>query len=701
AAMGTISYMSPEQARGEELDPRTDLFSFGLVLYEMATGRQAFPGNTSAVVFDAILNKVPPPATSMNPALPPKLEEVISRALEKDCELRVQTASEIRAELKRLKRDLDSTRTSSVTTSSSAAASGSSRAVNVAAAPTLAKRVSPATIAIAAVLLVVAAAVAGIFAGKRIFRPELPLFHRVTFRHGTILNARFAPDGQTMVYSAAWEGNAPEIFTARPESPESRPLHITDTEVVGVSSSGELAVLLKPRLIAPWVNLGTLARLPLAGGGAPREVLDDVVSADWSPDGTQLMVDRRDGAKQKLEYPIGKTLYETIAWISSPRVSPKGDLVAFLDHPQYGDDEGSVVVVDAQGKTKQISSGWISLRGLAWKPDGSEIYFTGTKSGLARSLYAVTLSGSERLVARSAGYLTLHDVSHDGHILAVQENDTALMSGLPPNGTREVNLSWLDFTVPRDLSLDGEVVLFDETGEGGGGNGTAYVRSTDGSPAIRLGDGVSDALSPDKKWAIINPPQRPGQYNLVPTGAGEARSLTNDAINHLAAGVARFVDAKRFVFLGNQKGHGLQFFVQSIEGGEAKAISPEGIGSARFAVSHDGQFVVGTGSDHKTYLYPINGGEPRVVNGVDDSERAISFTGDDRGLFVYKFAELPAKIFRMDLATGKRTFWRSLAPGDAAGVDHLGGIIISRDEKSYVYTYAPDLTDLYLVEGVK
>ncbi len=697
AAMGTIAYMSPEQARGEELDARTDLFSFGLVLYEMATGRQAFPGNTSAVIFDAILNKVPPSPLQVNPALPPKLEEVINRALEKDRELRVQTAGEMRAELKRLKRDLDSTRTSAA--SQAVAGSGSSPAVSV--APPQTKRFGAAAIAAAAVVLVAAGIAGGIFAGKRMFQTLPPFFHRVTFRRGYIRNARFAPDGQSMVYSAAWEGNLPEIFTARPESPESRPLNLPDSEVLGVSATGELAVLLKSHPIRPFEYSGTLARMPMAGGGAPREVVDDVIWADWSPDGANLMVVRRVGASERIEYPIGKTLYQTIAWASSPRISPKGDVVAFLDHPAAGDDEGSVAIVDASGTVQRISSGWISLQGLAWKPDGSEILFTGTRVGVARSVYAVTLSGRERLVARSAGYLTLHDVARDGRILLVQENGTAVITGLPPHGTREMDLSWLDFSVARGMSSDGELILFDETGEGGGANGAVYIRNTDGSPATRLGDGVGDALSPDKKWAITSPPKPQGQYMLVPTGAGEAKPLTNDALNQQPGGGARFLDEKRFVFIGNEPGHARQYFVQSIDGGKAKAISPEGISTGSFAVSHNGEFAAGIGADQRTYLYPVNGGDPRPVNGIEIGERVVAFTADDRGVFIYRYAEMPARVFRLDLSTGKRTLWKTVVPPDPAGVDHIGWIFISDDEKSYVYDYSPTVSDLYLVEGAK
>jgi Tol biopolymer transport system component/predicted Ser/Thr protein kinase len=683
-AMGTVAYMSPEQARGEPLDARTDLFSFGVVLYEMATGRQPFSGGTSAVIFNQILEHQPPKPATINPRLPVRLEEIIDKTLEKDRDLRCQTAAELRGDLKRLKRD-----------------SESGRVAAVAARPQVSEPVSTARkfpVAFAAIALLAVAA--GFLLGRFTAKPAAlipPVYHQLTFRHGGIRMARFAPDGKTMMYSAGWEERPTEIYTTRAESPESRAFGLEGADVLAISAQGEMAVLLHSRSIEPYINSGTLARVPLQGG-APRQVLDGVQWADWSPDGTNFLVVRDLEGQNRLEYPVGKVLYKTAGWIGNPRFSPDGKHIAFVDHPQRRDDMGFVALVDLDGNKKELTDQWESLEGLAWSPRGDEVWFTSAKVSNDRFLNAVTLSGTQRMLAREPGTLTLQDVTRDGHVLLTRDVQRVGMVGMAPGTSKEVDLSWLDWSAPTDLSTDGKMLLFTESGVGGGENYSAYLRKTDGSPAVRLGTGSSVALSPDQQWVLTGQIRSPLESILVPTGAGESRKVTHNGVSLLRA--HWLPDGKRYVFIGNEKDRGLRLWLQSIDSDKPSPISPEGIRATQWVLSPDGKTVAAVQIDHKGYLFSVEGGEPRAINGFSEGYIPVGWSSDGQSLFIYNPGDLPAKVESLNLATGKTQLWKNLIPADAAGITDIGPIFVTPDGKSYVYEYGRTLSDLYMVECI-
>jgi Tol biopolymer transport system component/predicted Ser/Thr protein kinase len=695
STIGTVAYMSPEQVRAEELDPRTDLFAFGSVMYEMATGDMAFSGSSNGVVFEAILNRMPTPVSSMNAAIPEKLSDLILKSLEKERDMRYQTAAELRGDLKRIKRGLESSRIR--TGSGSAISPISAVSVPTQAAPE--NLVPQRRVWIAASLVGVVALLAGLGAGalKGSGKAEFAAYHPLTFRRGIVHSARFAPDGKTVIYSAAWEGKPLDLYTTRPESPQSQQVEPKGADVLAVSASGEMLLALhsKPR-DSSFLYAGTLARVPLVGG-APREILNDVEWADWSPDGTNVAVVHEVGARKRLEFPLGKVLYDADGWIGNPRVAPDGKSVAFVDHPQQGDDGGAVAVVDLAGKKKMLSDGWDSVQGLAWSPDGIEIWFTATRTGGDRSLYATDLSGKVRLLARVPGELTILDVGKEGNVLLTRGNDRAGMIGLAPGEPKEKDLSWLDWSVPGSLSADGKMILFQESGEGGGPHYAVYLRNTDGSPAIRLGEGTGLSLSPDGQWALSRLNVVPSPLVLYPTGVGEMQQLKNDGLNHTTA--AFLPDGKRFVFTGTEPGHGARLYVESLEDAKPRTISMEGVRSN--VLSPDGRFVAARGPDDKVYLFPVAEGEPKLVAGVQPGEFPTSWSADGRSIYVIARGQIPAQVFRVDVATGQRTAWRSLEPADAAGIDTIRGVLISSDDKAYVYGYSRTLSDLYLVQGLK
>ena len=273
-----------------------------------------------------------------------------------------------------------------------------------------------------------------------------------TFQQYPIFNARFAPDGQSIVFSAAPEGNTPELFSVRPEYIAPRPLGLRRAHLLAVSSTGEMAVLTGARHIAHCVFTGTLARLPL-GAEAPREVLENVRDADWSPDGSALAIIREVGGKDRLEYPIGKVLFESGGYLSDLRISPRGDRIAFFDHPVKWDDRGSVKVVDLAGRVTELSSGYAAVEGLAWSPDGTEVYFSGADSSVSASfgatVFAVTLSGKRRVAQQGAGALRILDVSRRGRWLVARDDLRLGIMARPPGATQRagpVLAGWLHYS---------------------------------------------------------------------------------------------------------------------------------------------------------------------------------------------------------------------------------------------------------------
>jgi dipeptidyl aminopeptidase/acylaminoacyl peptidase len=390
------------------------------------------------------------------------------------------------------------------------------------------------------------------------------------------------------------------------------------------------------------------------------------------------------------------------------RVSPKGDMVAFLDHPVQGDDSGSIAVVNLEdGRKKTLAGDFYSSQGLAWSPDAKEVWFTASKTGTDRPLYAVSLSGSLRMVARMPGTLSLLDIWKDGRILLNRASWRRELIGLLPGEKKERDLSWLDYSYPTDISADGKTLLFDEEGGGGGlayskSAGltyAVYIRRTDGSPAVLLGAGGAVALSPDEKWAIAQPQTTPAQLILLPTGAGEGRQLTKDDINH---SWARWLpDGKQFVFTGNEPNHGVRFYVQDTSGGKPRPISLEGVHGTAFAVSPDGKYVAGIGPDQHGYLYPIAGGEAQPLHGLPPGDQPISFGVDRHSIYTFKPGELPTQVYRLDVNTGQRTPFKQLMPSDPAGVETIGPILLTPDGKACVYGYHRTLSDLYIGEGLK
>ena len=675
--LGTAGYMSPEQVRGLPADQRSDIFSFGCILYEMLTGRRAFAAPSSVETMNAILKEDPPEISRLSQDLPPGLERIVQHALEKSPDERFQSVRDLGFQLEAL--------------SGTSAATGASPSLR----RTLPGRRIPLLVALAAGAL---AAAAAYYAGLRTRAPEAPVtYNQLTFRQGSIFSARFTPDGETVIYSAAWDGNPAQLFTTHPGSPESRSLGLPPAQILSVSGSGEMAILLDSHYTQGWMRTGTLARAPLSGG-EPRQVLEEVQDADWSPDGQGLAVVRRVAGRYRLEYPTGKVLYETAAWISSPRFSRDGRRIAFVDHPGVGDDRGRIAVTDLAGKVTFLTEPFGSASDLAWSPATDAIWFSASVVGIGRALYEVDMHGKQRLVDSAPVDMVVADASPAGKILIVRNSPRRGQIGTRPGDATERDLSWLDWSRTGGLSPDGQWVLFEEQGKGGGPGYSVYLRNTDGSPPVRLGDGYASGLSSDGQWALTVPLADADRIDILPRGPGEPRTLR---LPGFQVGTASwFPDGGRLLISASQAGHLARLYVIDAVGGTPKPISPEGVGYAT-TLSPDGKLAATTIAGGPAVIVPIEGGDPRPVPGSVAGDLPAIWSSDGRALFVVVPAAPGSRIDRLDLDSGKRTTIRTLVPADKAGLLDTGFVVLSADARSYVYSYRRILSTLYQVDGLR
>jgi serine/threonine protein kinase len=644
--LGTASYMAPEQIRDQPTDQRTDIFALGAILYEMLTAEKAFRGETPADKMSAILNSEPPdlPATVVD-ALP-GLQEVVRRCLGKRREDRI-----------------DSTRDLAFTLGLLLGVKSAGRRQAPGAAPEA--------------------------------RTDLT-FRRLTFREGDISEARFAPDGQTVVYSAAWEGLPSEIFVTRIDSPESRSLGLTNAILLSVGPTGEIAVSLRPRDVGGFITLGTLARLPIMGG-VPRELLDGVFMADWGPDGKSLAAIREAEGQARLDYPIGKTLFRTSGWMSSPRVAPDGRRIAFLHHPTRGDNAGEVMEVDLEGRARRISGPYDILWSAAWSADMASLWVSAVRSQGSPGIYLVGMDGSERPIHQSAGYVGALDVFRTGEALLQRLDPRARLEARVKGASEPIDLSWLDWGLARDISPDGRLLLFDETGVGAGGTAVVYVRGTDGSPAVSLGEGAAAGFSPDGKWVLAVGRPDATCLMLLPMGVGDQVAFKTGIHIHHAKWMP---DGRTVVLSGNEAGKNNRLYLFDLDRRQARPVTPEGAGSSLGEVSPDGRFVVAGAPQGGYAIYPIDGGEPRPLNSLQPDERPAEWTADGTAIWVFQRGAIPAAVHRIDVATGRREFWKEIIPRTRSGVSGVNSVQLTPDGETYGISYSQSLGELYVVRGL-
>jgi serine/threonine protein kinase/Tol biopolymer transport system component len=672
--MGTIGYMSPEQVRGTPSDARSDIFSFGAVLYEMLTGKRAFKRDTAAETMTAILREEPPELNETGWQGPIALQRILGRCLEKNVERRFQSASDLAFAIE----SLSGTATS--------------------AAPTVDRAPAKSSwlpwIGVGALALLLAVGLWTL--GQRSSVKALPKFLRLTYQQGYLSSARFAKDQQTVAYSAQWESNPLQIYTVRTEFPQSTKVELPSATLLGLSPTGELQLAVDPLYHTNFLS-GTLAQ-GLMSGGTPRALEQSVIAADYAPDGKTLAVARLANQKVQLEYPKGKVVYSTSGYLDYIRVSPDGKVVAFLEHPVFDDDRGWVSIIDESGNHKQLTPEFTTAQGLAWSRSGDEIWFTAS-GAIDRQLYGVTLAGKQRAILVTPLGARLLDVGADGRVLLCSEDFRTEVAGVDPaTGKQRRGLEWFNGSGLSDISPDGKAILFSEWGGPAGELYLVVYRKLDGSPPTALGEGANAKFSPDGLTAAATVLSRPPKIALHPVGTGESRRLTLGAIVNLSE-VAWFPDGKHLLLQGSTEGQPLRTYEMDLEGGKPQPLGPADFTGA--TVSGDGKKIAGRNGSGEAVVFDRETQTVRAISGIAPQDQLQKWTKDGTALLVNDSTPQAAHMYRVEVATGKKTLVQNLEPSENAGSMMNLRMYYAEGSKTYAYNERRILSTLYVVEGLQ
>jgi serine/threonine protein kinase/Tol biopolymer transport system component len=679
--MGTVGYMSPEQVRGQPLDHRADIFSFGAVLYEMASGKRAFHGDSSVETMNAILKEDAPELSASGAQVSPGLERIIRRCLEKKPERRFQSASDLAFAIEAL-----------------SATSGISGGVST--PGPVVRKGRLAWIVAAIVSLAVLAAGLWFLRAPGSYRAN---FLQISFRPSYIRTARFAP-GRTVVYAASINGQPMTLFSTRTDTFESQPLNL-QADLLSISRSSEMAVSLGRVFDPMWSPLGRLAKAPL-GGGSTRELLDDVIDADWNKDGSALAVARRVGDQFRLEYPVGKVLYQTAGYISDLRFSPSGDQIAFLDHEIVGDDRGTVSVVDLQGHRRVLTQDFESTQGLAWSRNGEEIWFSASDSAELNSLRAVDLRGRSRRVDAGPARMHLQDISEDGQLLLSTEVvHWQIGIGDSKSGHLQ-DLSAFEYEVLGGVSNDGQMISVNSFDIAGDTSYRLYLQRSDGSTPVLVGHGAAAGFANDGKWICAVDPAHPENLFIVPTGIGEVRTLHAPAGRYYA-GAAFFQDGKRILITTIASGQSPQSAVQDLDTGSVRVI-----GSSERSVialvmnlfpgpSPDGKYCIEGDGKGNYWLQPTEGEGARKISGIGADEKIINWHGDSNNIFLSRQDGANVQVFNLDLASGRRTPWTTFSPQDKTAMTSNSLLLITPDGAHFAYEEHKIYSTLFVADGLR
>jgi len=686
AVVGTVGYLSPEQVRGETVDHRSDIFALGCVLYEMLSGRRPFTGETSHEVLTAVLRQEAP-HLDPRPMLP-GLAPIVHRCLEKDPGRRFQSASDLAFALESL-------------SGLSSPDSGPAIKAEGAPVPPLRGRLVFAATMIAAAGL--GFALAGLLARPG-GRGNAAEFERITFRRGSIFQARFVPGGSRVFYSASWDGNPVEIFETIPGQAGARSLNLAPATLMSVSKQGELAVALSPRFPFTYYQPGRLARLPATGGVPPRELLDHVNTADWDPVTGELVVARSlDDGTTWLEWPLGTRAYHSTGRIGNLRVAPDGQRLAFFEYSSSG---VTLVVLDHNLEQSSLDKAWnVISGGIAWTPDNKEVWFTASTDWSPTKLWAYRPGGSLRMVLNLPGGMRLQDVAGDGRVLLSLWNYRISLHAGEMQSTDTRDLSWFGWSFVSDLSADGKTLLFsDLPSERPAETDSWFVRPFEGGPATEIASGDATPLSfrggklsPDGRSAAI--PSADGRViTIEPLGAGEPYSVQLPKGMRSWGPIAWRHDSRGFLFVGSRDGGTDKLFEQMLDGAPPRSLRPSA--AYGLVLSPDGSWTAGVLDRFRLRLVQHSGKHEREITADAPLGHLIRWSADGTGIFFYRQGEVPGAIYRLELETGHVSLLRRLMPPDPAGVWRVHPVTVSADGSRYAYSASRWMSDLYLFRNL-
>jgi len=687
AVVGTMSYMAPEQARGKPVDKRADIWAFGVVLFEMLTGQRLFARETPSDVVVAVLTHEPDWAL-LPAGTPDGIRRLLRRCLTRDTRNRLHDIADARLELG-----------DPEVSGQASAAPAPAASVEVRPPPSTGRSRAGRAALVAA--LVVAAAAGSAFLAARRARTEPPVFRNLTWSHGDVFSARLTPDGENVVYSAAFDGRPLALYSARLDAIESRPLDLPAGDVAGISKNAEMALIAAPRNVGSWKRVGTLTQASLSGG-SPKPVLEDVFAADISPDGSAFAVVRAAAPGQQLEYPIGRVVHRSRGWISHPRISPDGQRVAFIDHDVDGDDLGSVSILERDGRVERLSPQLDYSQGLAWSPSSEEVWATSYRVEEGALLQAFSSKRAARVLLRVPSTVRILDAAPDGRVLMTYDDTHVELEGRLAGDPAMRSYSWWRASFVTGISHDGALYSGDGAMSLEKGGSAAFYRRAGGSPPVRLGAGFSAGVSPDGLWVFLTPSSgRATRLQAVPTGPGEARDFDLGPVEVLVSGtrvLSYSSDGRLLGFTGTAGGSDLRGFVLDRQvGGVPRAVTPEGVDEV--LLSPDGASMAGVARGKGVWLFPIGPRDSTPVDGTTKHDLPVAWESSSKALFVWDRG-VPLRVFRVDLATGVRTLALEVSPRNPNGVLY-GHVRFTPDLAHFLFRFRRHTSYLAVVTGVK